>query len=154
AREAGFSSWPRMKHHIQQSALSKRDLEEVVIAAALAGNDTAVHETLARDPVISRRSIYVAAVLADAEAALALLQADPSLADRPGGRRNWRPLLYLCCSRYRRKERDATLARLEIVRRLVQLHADVNATGIEPGYSADNVTVFDEHKWLPVEGAA
>src|SRR5215813_5257286 len=39
AREAGFSSWPRMKHQIDASDAQKADVTGVVIDAAFAGND-------------------------------------------------------------------------------------------------------------------
>ncbi len=84
---------------------------------------------LARDPAAARRSLYAAAALADTDAAFALLDADPASADRPGGRRAWKPLLYLCSSRYRRAELGA--ARAAIARRLIALGAAL--TGREPG---------------------
>jgi ankyrin repeat protein len=154
AREAGFLSWQKLKHHIQQ-ALTATDAGDVIIEAAFAGNDGAARAARARDPAAAKRSIYVATAAADAEAAFALLEADPSLADRRGGRRNWTPLLYLCCSRYRRAEHDGTAARLRIAKHLLELGADVNAAGLELGYTAPHVNqMFDEHEWRPIDGAA
>src|SRR5262245_11282922 len=153
AREAGFSSWPKMRHHIEKSIPNDLD-SEAIIDAALAGHDDAVRTALDRQPRAARQSIYVAAALADAEALFGLLDSDPSLAGHRGGRRAWAPLLYLCCSRYRRIEEDALEARLAIVRRLLDLGADLNAPGKEPGFSTANVTVFDEYEWRPIEGAA
>ena len=154
AREAGFSSWPKMKHHIQQLALSQADVGETIIDAAFAGNDNAVRSTLARDPGAARRFINVAAAIADDQATLALLQADPSLADQRCGRRNWTPLLYLCYSRYRRIESATTAARLRIARRLIELGAHVQAAGKELGYVSFNVNLFDQEEWFPIEAAA
>src|SRR5262249_30511494 len=110
AREAGFSSWPNMKHHIEQFAFSHTDTAAAIIDAAFAGDDNAVESLLARDPEAPRRSIDVAVVVADAEAVFAQLLADPSLTDRRRGNRNWTPLLYLCCSRYRRTDPAASEA--------------------------------------------
>ena len=155
AREAGFSSWPSMKHQIEGAALGEADSGEALIDDAFAGNDDAVRTALDRDPSAARRSIHVATAVGDVEAVFALLDADPSMADRRGGRRAWTPLLYLCCSRYRRSEPDMTAARVYIARRLIELGADANATGQEPGFTSDSVTqIFDEHKWQAVEGAA
>ncbi len=155
AREAGFSSWPKLKHHIEESTLSGADLGELIINAAFAGDDDAVRAMLARDPAPARGSIHVAAAVADVQAVLALLNADPPLAGRRSGKRNWPPLLYLCCSRYRRAEHDAASARLRIAKRLIELGADVNAAGLELGYIAPCVNqMFDEHEWRPIDGAA
>src|SRR5262249_9294045 len=85
---------------------------------------------------------------------LVLLEADPSLADQRCGRRNWPPLLYLCYSSYRRIESEATAARLRIARRLIELGADVQATGKELGYVSFNVNLFDQEEWFPIEAAA
>src|SRR5262245_39112903 len=71
AREAGFSSWPKMKHHIEQLELSHADIGETIIDAAFAGDDNAVKSALARDPEAPRRSLDVAAVVADAEGVFA-----------------------------------------------------------------------------------
>jgi len=68
AREAGFSSWPKMKHHIQQLTLSQADVGEPIIDAAFAGNDNAVRSALARDPDAAQRFIHVAAAIADDQA--------------------------------------------------------------------------------------
>ncbi len=130
AREAGFSSWPKLKHHIEESMLSGADLGELIINAAFAGDDDAVRAMLARDPAPARGSIHVAAAVADVQAVLALLNADPPLAGRRSGKRNWPPLLYLCCSRYRRADQDAAAARLRIAKRLIEIGADVNAPGL------------------------
>src|SRR5262249_41737511 len=39
AREAGFASWPKMKHQLGDSAARATDVVEEAIDAALAGND-------------------------------------------------------------------------------------------------------------------
>jgi ankyrin repeat protein len=153
AREAGFPSWPALKHALEGHA-APADRGEAVIDAAFAGDDAAVRAALERDPGL-RRSLPVAAAVADAEAALALLAADPSLADRRSGRREWTPFLYLCVSRHRRDDAEATEARLLIARRLLELGADPNASGREPGFTSDSTTrMFDDHEWSPLTGAA
>jgi ankyrin repeat protein len=148
AREAGFSSWPKLKHHIDAVAAEGAEIEEKIIDAALAGQANA-----ARGGVES--SIYAACAVADADSAMVLLDRDASLANRRGGRRNWTPLLYLCCSRYRRNESETAAARVRIARRLIELGGDVNAAGLELGYTAPHINqMFDEHEWRPIDGAA
>src|SRR5262249_8299209 len=57
AREAGFSSWPKMKHQLEESA-AQEDVAGVVIDAAVAGNDDLVRSTLLKDPGAVLRSIH------------------------------------------------------------------------------------------------
>jgi Ankyrin repeats (3 copies) len=148
AREAGFLSWPKLKHHIEAVAAEGAEVEEKIIDAAFAGDASA-----ARGGVTS--SIYAACAVADVDAAMAMLDRDPSLANRRGGRRNWTPLLYLCCSRYRRTESETAAARVRIARRIIELGVDVNAPGLELGYTAPHINqMFDEHEWRPIDGAA
>jgi len=155
AREAGFSSWPKLKHHLVDSAPHKADVVDAIIDAALAGNDDAADAGLARDRDATHRSIHAAAAVADEEGAIAQLELHGDLANRRGAKRNWPPLLYLCCSRYRRSDPDAAAARLNIARRLIAAGADVNAAGPELGYTAAQVNLmFDEHVWHVIDGAA
>src|SRR5262249_18353757 len=141
AREAGFSSWPKLKHHLVESAAHKADVADAIIDAALAGNDDAVDAGLARDRDATHRSIHAAAAVADVKGAMAQLELHGELANQRGAKRNWTPLLYLCCSRYRRSDPDATVARLHIARRLIAAGADVNAAGPEFGYTAAQVNL-------------
>jgi len=150
AREAGFASWPRMKVHIEQ-ATRAADVSESIIEAALAGNDDAVRAVLSHHPNAARRSIHVAAVLADADA---FIDADVSIVERRGGKRQWTPLLYLCASRYRRNDPSAAGAQIRITRRLLELGADVNAKGEEVGFVSWNVTLFEQEEWRPIDAAA
>jgi ankyrin repeat protein len=153
AREAGFPSWPALKRSVDSSALDQAQNLEALLEAALAGDEARVRAALARDPAAARTSLHAAAALGD-DGALALLEADPGAADRPGGARGWTPLLFLCCSRYGRRDQRIREARLRIARRLLALGADPNARGLEPGYTSGNVTMFDEHSWCPLEAAA
>jgi ankyrin repeat protein len=154
AREAGYPSWPALKHALDRLEECRGADEEVIIEAALAGDDSAAAAAFAKDPQRARSHMPVAAVLADEEAVLALVTGDPLLADRPAGRRGWTPLLYLCCSRYRRRDEEVSRARARIARRLLDLGADVHAVAGEAGYTTANVTVFDEHQWAALDGAA
>src|SRR5438128_70716 len=54
---------------------------------------------LAAEPALAGASIHTAAAVGDVAAARAFLDADPSLARRPGGPHDWEPLLYAAYSR-------------------------------------------------------
>jgi len=73
AREAGFASWPELKHHIERARLGADGALEEVLSAAITGDAGAVRAALAARPELSRRSIHLAAALGDAPSALALL---------------------------------------------------------------------------------
>ena len=146
AREAGFASWPKLKQ-----AVEGPDAGEFLLDAALEGHDDAVAAALRRHPAAPRRSLWLAAALADTEAAFAALAADPALADRAGGRRAWKPLLYLCASRYRRAETGA--ARAAVARRLIALGAAV--AGREPDFHAAHGAAMNQASdLLAIEAAA
>jgi ankyrin repeat protein len=154
AREAGFPGWAKLKRHIEEAS-AHFDIAEAIIDAAFAGNDDEVRRLLERDPQATRRSIYAAASVADAAGIVRAIQSGQSMADKRGGRRDWTPLLYLCCSRYRRCDSELTAIRLEIVQQLISMGVDVNATGREPGYASEAVTqIFDDYEWRPISGAA
>src|SRR5438552_1968070 len=97
AREAGFASWPDLKHHTERSRLGVDGDIEAVLSAAIAGDAAAVRAALAARPELPRRSIHLAVALADVPSALALLDENLSLATARGGQRQWTPL-YTCCS--------------------------------------------------------
>ena len=156
AREAGFASWPAMKHAVAAQARgdSGDDIVEATLQAALTGDDARVRTALARNPAAVRQSLHAAAALGDADAALALIDSDPAAIDRPDARRGWTPLLFLCCARYGCADAHTREARTRIAQRLLSLGADPNVSGHEHGFTSGNVTMFDEHEWRPLEGAA
>jgi ankyrin repeat protein len=137
AREAGFDSWPRLKH-----ALDTRPLAH------------AVDDALAGKPIanVVADSTELAAVLGDDERLFELL--DPKLADRRVGKHDWTPLLYACCARYGHDDPNIVAARVRIASRLLDLGADVNARGRAPGYGGEQVHGFEVEVWSPLEGAA
>jgi ankyrin repeat protein len=120
---------------------------EDLVDATIAGDEAAVRAALAADPDAPRRSLHAAAALAMAEPALALLDAQPSLAQLPAGRRGWTPLLYACLARHRRGEGESAEERVRIARRLLELGADVTVRGREPGFEVDVGS-------SPIQGAA
>src|SRR5688572_16537998 len=70
AREAGFPSWARLKHHSTQAGQSRDELVETVLSMALSGNELAVETALSLAPELPNESLHVAAALGD-EAAVA-----------------------------------------------------------------------------------
>ena len=150
AREAGYSSWPALKHALEDPEAAEARQRDVVLDAAIAGDHSRIDAALARTPDLPQRSLHLAAALADADSVAALLTADPSLADHPGGRRGWPPLLYLCASRARR---HPAVARLAVARQLIA--AGARATGREHGFQSTHGTMLSpDHELLAIEAAA
>ena len=117
ARHYGFTSWARLKRHLEIIERYRRVPDEVAQPAGLAdeflalaclryGGDDCQRAGSGRpacwpsSPEIARSSIHVAAAAADAAAVRALLQDDPALAGREGGPYGWEPLLYLAYARH------------------------------------------------------
>ncbi len=131
AREAGFATWPRLKHALERAGDARNADVERALEAALAGDAGRMGEVLRATPDLPNRSIHVAAAIADAAAALALLEERPESAVDPFGREAWKPLAYVCFARYGRDDADVVEARVRIAERLIDLGADPNEETVD-----------------------
>lgn len=154
AREAGFLSWPKLKHQLESESRQPAGPGELLVNRALAGDDEGVQRLLTAEPAVSQQSIHIAAVVADAGAACSLLAAEPALANRADERRKWTPLIYLCRSKYRRGDPDVSSSRAKIAKALLDAGADLNSPSPEVGLTSWNVTLFDQEEWYPIDAAA
>ncbi|HEX3812068.1 MAG TPA: ankyrin repeat domain-containing protein [Mycobacteriales bacterium] len=123
ARKYGFTSWPKLRAHVDVIAEFSRNPEPAPDGAA----DTVDHflqlvclnytrdttDQLARAqqaldarPELAHSNIYAIAATGNAEQCRAALAADPTQVSRPGGPFNWEPLLYLAYSRLDNKGRS------------------------------------------------
>ncbi|HXD29675.1 MAG TPA: ankyrin repeat domain-containing protein [Pyrinomonadaceae bacterium] len=87
--------------------------------------DRAAQKMLAHHPELQRDSLYTAIVCGHLEEVQRLLDAEPELINKPGGAREWSPILYLCYTRFSNKQtidNAAAMARL-----LLERGADPNA---------------------------
>lgn len=160
AREFGFSSWAKLKAHIERGApagdtneqLANRFLDLVTViyhnipdlgptrfaqAAAL----------LAEHPEIHRENIYTAAAIGDVVQIDHWLDSDPALIERKGGPLQWPPLMYAAYARLPGVSTFAAGARL------LQRGADPNAHHMWGGqYRFTALTgVFGEGEGGPVK---
>ena len=144
ARSYGFSSWIRLKQHLdfldRHSLLPRAqtitdDAESIgdrfIRLACLNYLDDhtrwrdQARELLASDPLLSRENIYTAATVGDVTAVSWILKANPGSATMRGGPYNWEPLLYAA---YSRVNSDATQhSTLEVARLFLAGGADPNA---------------------------
>lgn len=126
AREYGFDSWPKLKLHVETR--TEETAEARLIQATLGGDAAAVKAILMERPALVRRSVFVAAALADAEALEEWLARDAALVKAKGGPKNWEPILYLSFGRVGGGDE----ARAALALRLLALGADPNTHFIEP----------------------
>jgi ankyrin repeat protein len=169
AREAGFASWPQLKHAIEAARVP--DLEALLDAAVEGhggaaaaslhdrGASSSLHLAAARGDEAGMRALLGGVdIAADAKvdsAAHAKVEIDAGAkVDIRAGRRDWTPLLYTCCSRYGRGDPAIVDARIRITRELIARGADVNARGREVGFGSENVDGFDVESWSALAGAA
>lgn len=127
AREHGFDSWNALRDEVETGGLTLEAAAEALAQSATDGGLARARHLLARYPAVTRGSWHAALVSGDAEAAWTLLDADPSLATRVGGPRNWPPLLYVCHTCLHRDAPDRAAALVEIARELLARGADPNA---------------------------
>ncbi|MDQ0372716.1 ankyrin repeat domain-containing protein [Cellulomonas humilata] len=114
AREYGFPSWPRLRHHLDARAAhswNPTDEDQSVSAQfcrlaclTYSGSDAPDRRTAARvllrtHPDLVDDDIWAAAAAARPDVVARLLGRDPTLARRRGGPHGWRPLAYLTYSR-------------------------------------------------------
>ncbi len=139
ARHYGFSSWSRMRQHIEiidrysraphQSPVSADPGEEFLRLACLNHGDddpervVQAASRLATRPSLAAETIYTAAAVGDTDAVRHHLDLDPACAGREGGPHRWEPLLYLA---YSALDSDRC-AHLEAARVLLDAGADPNA---------------------------
>jgi len=140
ARRYGFTSWARLKQHVELLTRYSRFPERVATdsdagtflrLACLSyyddepGRWEQARRILERAPELAEGDVYVAAATADAGALRRVLAADPGTARREGGPFRWEPLCYLA---YARHDPGISLAAtLESARLLLDAGADPNS---------------------------
>lgn len=127
AREHGFDSWNALRDEVETGGLTLEAAADALAQSATDGGLARARHLLARYPAVTRASWHAALVAGDAAAAWALLDADPSLATRVGGPRQWPPLLYVCHTCLHRDALDRAAGLVEIARELLARGADPNA---------------------------
>ena len=159
ARQFGFSSWPKLKAHLELVADYARSPHHEP-AASQSSDQAAVVDRFLRlaclnygddDPERLRRAaallgqhdwlatatIHTIAATGEVDAARALLAADPAQATAVGGPHRWAPLLYLAYARLPLTERRSPTA---VARLLLHAGADPNAgylwEGLVPPFTA------------------
>lgn len=140
AREYGFSSWTKLKLHVERGDVASEAPEQrlnrflslacVSYRADIAADPARFREAaelLAAHPALAQASVHSAAACGDAAALRHFLKRDPRLADLKGGPFDWTPLLYAAYARLPGR------SSLPAARLLVERGADVNAFWLDGG---------------------
>jgi ankyrin repeat protein len=129
ARENGFASWPRFRAFLAQSGLGDHNLSASFIEEALSDLRGA-EQMLAAHPELADAGFYAALTFGDAKRIEEALRGSPDLATKPGGPRNWEPLLYLCFSRFATGTSRLAAGMASAARVLLRYGADPNSSFI------------------------
>ena len=134
ARELGEASWPRLVRRVEAEAVAREDRARQLVLEAADGRRDHAEALLALDPQLGREGLDAALVLGDAERVRAALARDPGLATRPGGARDWLPLLYPCHSAFLGGERTDGL--VECAQVLLAAGADPDPSWQHPEFGS------------------
>jgi ankyrin repeat protein len=144
ARLYGFVDWEQLRNEVELRQLrgsSSQDQAERFIRHACLkydGDDQPwrferAAEWLRQLPDLSRGDFYCALAAGDLNAVTNFLRADPSLVQRPGGPRNWPPLMYLTYSRVEQNKEHV----LAVARMLLEFGASPDSYSANPsGFTA------------------
>ncbi len=159
ARQFGFSSWPKLKAHLELVERYARSPHEQPVGGPLNDDQAVVseflrlaclnygdddpdrfrraHALLEQHEWLARASIHTIAATGEVDAARELLERDPSQASLLGGPYGWEPLLYLTYSRLPLGPGHSAVA---VARLLLDHGADPNAgylwEGLIPPFTA------------------
>jgi len=166
ARRYGFTSWARLKQHVElltrysrfpERVATDSDADTFLRLACLSyyddepGQWEQARRILERAPGLAVGNVYVGAATADADALRRVLAADPAAASREGGPFQWEPLCYLAYARH--DPAISLAATLETARLLLDAEADPNAGYLWHGLPTPFTTltgVFGEGEAGPV----
>ncbi len=159
ARQFGFSSWPKLKAHLELVARYARSPHNEPVGGPLADEQAVVDEflrlacltygdddaerlrraqlLLQEHEWLARASIHTIAATGEVDAARELLARDPAQASLVGGPHRWEPLLYLT---YSRVPLGPGRSAVGVARLLLEHGADPNAgylwEGLVPPFTA------------------
>lgn len=134
AREAGFSSWPRLKFAVEMQAMDRAARAERLKIALYLGQAWIVEALLAAEPDLGSENFGLRCALYDIEAVRRELDRDPAAATRAVGVRS--PILHLAYSKHFQAAPDRAGAMIAVAEALVEAGADVNDSyPFEPGAS-------------------
>lgn len=126
ARELGFASWPALAEHVEERTLQFDAAVEQFINAATEVQPERAERLLRLHPRIATAGFHTALLFGDQARIESDLAGNATLATRPGGPREWPPLLYLCHTSLKFGPAARAEGLVVVARRLLSLGADPN----------------------------
>jgi ankyrin repeat protein len=131
AREYGFPSWPRYKHFVE-ALLADRATRAATLTKTVCSNQLARGVALLeREPDLAQFDFHTACACGELSFVQRALGKEPALATRAGGVNGWQPLVYVCFSRFLRRDPERAVRLVEIARVLIAHGADADAHYVE-----------------------
>jgi ankyrin repeat protein len=127
AREYGFSSWPRLKLHVDALTLDGAERAEGLVRSACSSNVRRAQALLDVDPALAGHDLACACVTGEAETVARLVGPAPDRASAPTGPLGRAPILYACFSRLGRGDPERAAGIRSVVRALLDAGADPDA---------------------------
>lgn len=127
AREYGFSSWPRLKLHVDALTLGAAERAEGLVRSACSSNVRRAQALLDADPALAGHDLACACVTGDAETVARLVGPAPDRASAPTGPLARAPILYACFSRLGRGDPQRAAGIRAAVRALLDAGAHPDA---------------------------
>jgi ankyrin repeat protein len=131
AREYGFASWPRYKHFVEALLGDQRTRAATMLKAVCSNQLSRGAALLEREPQLATFDFYTACACGELTFARQALEKEPELAKRAGGANGWEPLVYVCFSRFWRRDAERAQQLLAIARLLLERGADPNSRYVE-----------------------
>lgn len=132
AREAGFDSWPKLKHALERRDATRTSNAAALVEAALDNDLPRVQTLLSADPQLGQFDFATALITGNADLVDELLTENPDLARGTYSRRNYPPL-FLCTRSELAKTGGEEFS--ACIRRLAAAGCDVNQkVPFEPPY--------------------
>ena len=127
AREHGFVSWPRLKHHVEALTLDAGARAEALVRSACSSNVRRALALLEVDPGLGRHDLACACVTGEADEVARRLRRSPAAAALRTGPLDRAPILYACFSRLSRVDPGRRAGIRAVVQALVDAGADPDA---------------------------
>lgn len=133
AREYGFESWAKLKHHVELRVGDLSLVEEADrLATAAMGSDLdAVRTRLSESPDLGKSSLSAACATGATETVRQWIAANPQVVHEKIGEKGWEPLLYTCYSCLLKDETYRPRL-VETAKVLLDAGADPNANWLNP----------------------
>ena len=132
AREYGFSSWAKLKEHVESFAGSieeaaKKLCEWGTIDSMSSKKEDSIRNLLEAFPDLENHDLSSACILGNYDYLAREIQSDPEVAVRKSGPQNWEPILYCCFSWFLRYDEARKPNIRKSVKLLLENGADPNA---------------------------